>query len=154
MIVKKRKPPENNFWVMGEKPSGPIQVGRDLFLHLKSVRVIKIPPLKPGQSRTCLVYSFKNIPRFHADWWRARAPVLPGFQGFIKQQVSHRKGSEGASRPVDLKLECALESPAGFLTQIPGPNSQSFWFRGRSGPHLGFAWLSEVGQREMEEDTS
>lgn len=26
----------------------------------------------------------KDVPGFHADWWKAKAPVLPGFQRFIK----------------------------------------------------------------------
>lgn len=51
------------------------------------------------------------------------------------------------TKPVDLKLGCALESPGGLWTQIPGPNSQSFWFGGRLSLSLVLPGLLRWGER-------
>ena len=103
---------------------------RDLFLHLQSVRVIKPHPLHQCRAEHALSWNYDSMQL-------GGEPVPPGLQEFTKQQINHRKGSEGASRPVDLKPECATGSPGGLFTRIPGSDSQRFWFRGGAWPSKG-----------------
>lgn len=109
----------------GREAFRPHSTQRDLFLHLQSMRVIKPHPLHQCRAEHALSWNYDSMQI-------GEEPVLPGSQEFTKQQINHRKGSEGASRPVDLKPERAIGSPGGLLTQIPGSDSQSFWFKGRS----------------------
>lgn len=73
---------------MRERPSGPIQpessTENQWGFH-------KSHPLHQHRSQHVFSFPEKTLLDSHAYWWGARIPVLPGFQGFIKQQISHRR---------------------------------------------------------------